>query len=323
MNGSIFSQQSRRLVIAAIAFALPGVASAENCDRECLEGFAERYMDALVAQEPARLSWGEVVRFTENNIPMRIGDGAWATVNDAQEDPLIAADPESGTVTWFGWITEHDAPAYYGMRLTVRKGTITEVETVAARKENSEDFGTPESYDPDPAFETAVPAKDRDSRERLIDIVDGYYSTLQQNDGTLFTQFADDCHRYENGFDMTHGSSGPGAIAEGCEAQMELGLYNPVTYVSHRRFPLVDPQRGIVVAFAHRDYAAHSKTFTTTDGKEREMDGLTYPWTFAVIEVFKIEAGRISNIETISTLLPYRMPSHWEETGPRLSGEER
>jgi len=37
----------------------------------------------------------------------------------------------------------------------------------------------------------------------MISIADGYFSTLQLNDGTLFTEFTDDCNRIENGLQTT------------------------------------------------------------------------------------------------------------------------
>jgi len=40
-------------------------------------------------------------------------------------------------------------------------------------------------------------------RERMIAIANGYFDTLQLNDGTLFTQFDPRCQRMENGVQTT------------------------------------------------------------------------------------------------------------------------
>jgi hypothetical protein len=49
------------------AFSLIGVPqSPECCDRSCLEGLIDRYVDALVARAPSRLPLTSTVKFTEN-----------------------------------------------------------------------------------------------------------------------------------------------------------------------------------------------------------------------------------------------------------------
>ncbi len=42
------------------------VMAAASCDRTCLEGFVDRYLDALLAHDPGRLPVTREVRFTEN-----------------------------------------------------------------------------------------------------------------------------------------------------------------------------------------------------------------------------------------------------------------
>ncbi len=69
----------------------------------------------------------------------------------------------------------------------------------------------------------------------MIALADGYFNTLQLNDGQLFTQFTPDCHRHENGVwtaNDPHPGSNPdpnlnlsayGRIS--CEAGFKLGNY--------------------------------------------------------------------------------------------------
>ncbi len=47
---------------------------------------------------------------------------------------MTAADTRTGNAAWFGTVEEHGEPAYYAMRLRIRSGMITEVETVIERK---------------------------------------------------------------------------------------------------------------------------------------------------------------------------------------------
>ena len=66
---------------AAVLAALPLPASGQTaCDRACLEGLVDRYLDALVAHDPTRLPLASNVRFTENGVRLDIGDAQWKTV---------------------------------------------------------------------------------------------------------------------------------------------------------------------------------------------------------------------------------------------------
>src|SRR5690606_32456205 len=143
-------------------------------------------------------------------------------------------------------------------------------------------------------FGQDIPPADRVSRERLVDIAAGHYSTLQQNNGTLFTQYADNCEWVENGVSRTHADDGD---PRGCRARMELGLYAPIDRVRDRRFPIVNEEKGIVIAFSTRDIDNESETWRTTDGKERKIDpAIYYPYSNGTIDIFKIRRGRIERI---------------------------
>src|SRR5579872_1218869 len=80
-------------------YAAAGVHSdytAPDCDRKCLYGFVDQYLAALVAKDPSRLPWGSTVKFTENNVELKVGDGLWGTVSGLGPEDLRAADPENG-----------------------------------------------------------------------------------------------------------------------------------------------------------------------------------------------------------------------------------
>ena len=47
---------------------------------------------------------------------------------------MTVADTRTGNAAWFGTVEEHGEPAYYAMRLRIRGGMITEVETVVKHK---------------------------------------------------------------------------------------------------------------------------------------------------------------------------------------------
>jgi hypothetical protein len=181
----------------------------ENCARECLEGIARKYMDALVQRNPSAAPLAEHVKFTENNVELRVGDGLWGTITGKgpPATELLFADPEQGQVGFFGIVDEHGVPGYIGVRLKIEDRKISEIETVINRipplppgaKPPPFATRTPQELQHFAAMSEAAPAGERVSRGRLIDIANGYFSTLQQNDGQLFTPFADDCSRLENG----------------------------------------------------------------------------------------------------------------------------
>ena len=77
----------RRLITTVIAVMSLGAAivpagaqGRASCDRTCLTGLLDRYVDALVAREPSRLPLAATVKFTENGQRLALGDGFWHTV---------------------------------------------------------------------------------------------------------------------------------------------------------------------------------------------------------------------------------------------------
>jgi hypothetical protein len=141
----------------------------------------------------------------------------------------------------------------------------------------------------------------------MADIVQGYYATLQRNDGTLFAQFAPQCRQVSNGV-MT--VDGPDKAAS-CQALFTRGVFRPIERVRDRQVRAVDEVRGIVVASAMLDRPASSVDYLTTDGKPRSVS-IKYPYSQGVVDFFKIENGRITRIEGVSAFMPYAMPSPWK-----------
>ena len=83
--------------------------SKSDCDRSCLYGFVDRYLEALLRKEPDRLPWAKHVRFTENNVALKVGDGLWGTVTGLGDYRLKFADASAGQVGLFGVVTETTA----------------------------------------------------------------------------------------------------------------------------------------------------------------------------------------------------------------------
>src|SRR5690606_9886933 len=125
------------VLAAGAAFAQqPGQDSAVyelECDRACLLGALEGYMDALRRGSPASAPVADNVVFTENNVVIPHGKGFWGTVDTVDEVGLVAADTQTQNAAWFGSGVENGEPVIYAVRVHVTNGRIDEVESVVHR----------------------------------------------------------------------------------------------------------------------------------------------------------------------------------------------
>ena len=55
-----------KLFAIAIALAATLAGQSKTCDRACLEPFVDKYLDAMVAHDPAKAPFAKGVKFTEN-----------------------------------------------------------------------------------------------------------------------------------------------------------------------------------------------------------------------------------------------------------------
>jgi hypothetical protein len=281
-----------------------------------LYALAEAYLDALEAQDPSRLPWADNVVFTENNVRLEPGDGLWNTISARRRTyDLKAADPETGQVAWFGLVEEHGHPAIMALRLCTKMLKIAEVETIVCRSMEFGPFPSIDTYlSPRPLMLADVPEAQRVPRERMIAIANGYFETLELNDGTLHTEFTDDCNRIENGLQTTnnpHIEDYPIA-AMGCAAQFRLGQYIYDDRLRGRRFPLVDEEKGLVLAGGFIDHTGKVVDVTWTDGVTKTKSVFHFPHSFALLELFKVVDGKIAGVEAVFITVPYNMPSPWE-----------
>lgn len=317
--------------IAFVCLLLPGAASAQGrCDRDCLIGVSQRYLDALAAQEPARAPFAGSVRYTENGQRLLIGDGMWNSISARGTYTLHVPDTTLGQIVTFSTMREAGTPIILAVRLRVEGGRITEVENLVARSEDGakrfEALGAPRA-----AFSRLTPPADRASRRDLVRVANMYFSGMQLNDGKGRYPFADDCDRIENGNRTTNAPVKPGAQRPDprtaarydatwtCREQFESGMLHFVSRIRDRRFVAVDEERGLVVAFAFFDHdAGKSRTFQTPLGRTM-TGGPTTPWTWHIAELFKVEKGLLHEIEAVLERVPYGMPSGWSRWEEAMS----
>jgi hypothetical protein len=158
-----------------------------------------------------------------------------------------------------------------------------------------------------------VPQAQRVSRERMIAIANGYFETLELNDGTLHTEFTDDCDRVENGLQTTNNPTIEDypIAAMGCAEQFRLGQYIYDDRLRGRRFPLVDEEKGLVLAGGFIDHTGKVVDVTWTDGVTKTKSVFHFPHSFALLELFKVVDGKIAGVEAVFITVPYNMPSPW------------
>jgi hypothetical protein len=159
------------LAIAAAALVAPTAASAAPCDEVCLLRLADQTIVALAKQEYRNLPWADPVGYSENGVRLMIGDAIWGSAVKMQGKKAFAvADAKSGNVVWFGTIYDHDAPAFGAVRIKAPEGRIAEIEFIVDRKGLAGIFGDPAAFTIDKVHARSLPAADRRSRERLIDV---------------------------------------------------------------------------------------------------------------------------------------------------------
>jgi hypothetical protein len=294
--------------------AAQAAAPSSACDRACLYGFLDQYLAAMKLKDPSRVAWAKNIKYSENNVVMKIGDGVWGTITGLGDYNLRFADPTTGQVGFYGIVQETRATSAFSLRLKVENMKISEAEILIHRSDGPGGLfpSDPKLVD-QPALNEILPAEARRPRERMISIADGYWSTIQLNDGTMFTQFADDCDRIENGLLTTHNPEllkiSPVATL-GCGQQFAMGNYRYDDRARDRRYPLVDEERGLVYSAAFLDHAGRLGKYTLTDGRVVESS-MKVPSSLCALELFKIRDGKIQRVETIFISVPYNMPSPW------------
>jgi hypothetical protein len=301
------------MTLGVIAVLSSSVQAADTCDRKCLQSFVDRYLDALVAHDPARAPFAPDARIVENGQDLGFNAGLWKTASANSTYRLYFADPAQGRVGFIGLIQEHGAPAILSLDLKVERGAIVAAETIVNRVQPNS-LSRPEGFaqPPKPILLEKLAPAERVSREEMIRIANSYFSGLDEEDSAENVPFDPDCQRRENGVE-TANSTDPkaGAMQKlGCQAQFETGFSVIVTDIRERRFPIVDEERGLVYSLGFFDHAGNVESYKRPDGAVVPVNAtFRRPFSFIIGELFKIRGGRIRQIEAVLQEVPYRMPS--------------
>jgi len=290
-----------------------------DCNRACLEGLADQYLAALVAHDPKRLPLASDVKYTEQDQAMDLGDGFWGTATAIGGYKHCFSDVVMEQVGCMVTMHEGEHMVIMGMRLRVELGRITEIETTYYRQGGGgpSDFTGLDASKPESIWFDTVPPAQRVSRQQLITTANMYFAGLENNDGKGVYPFADDCNRMENGIRTTNNPTlSPNApfnaFAMSCMDQFKSGYYAVVTRIHHRRFPIVDEERGVVWAYVIFDQNGTIHTIKLTNGQTVSMGNIfNRPSSLEVTEAFKITDGKIRRIEMVGSGLQYHLNSAW------------
>ena len=246
---------------------------------------ANEYLTALGRKTPETIPVAPNVRATYNGQECPVGQNdVWTyTVRIPERQSFV--DPENDTVVFFGVITNDvvNFPAnmtpdkfYYSkwslymLRIKAEGDLITEIEELTC--------DTPtHSYIPindvriyQPIYDMLVPEDEQLTREELVQIVDDYWSACAKELPPSAIAVHPDGFRSEQGLKATDSARFPYSLT----TEFDVSLFNWKMPRAERRYPVVDPKRGIVVAIVIMGNA----------GPEMRRGAIVW-------EVFKIDAG--------------------------------
>ena len=171
-------------VAATLLTAIPAPAAEPSCDRACLEGFMNQYLDSMVAHDPSHLPVTPTIKFTEDDVVLKLGDGLWATASARGVYKEYFDDPEEGQVAFFGTLKENGHGIALALRLKIENRRISEAESVVVRSPRTFDM-MEKAGAPDPVLLETVPESQRLPRTQLTAIANQYFEAIEQGNGKV------------------------------------------------------------------------------------------------------------------------------------------
>jgi hypothetical protein len=313
-------------VLLCAGFVSGGPAYAKSsCDENCLNTVADRYLAALLAHDPSQLPVTKNLRFTENTVAIPLGTGLWRTISKLKPYKHVIPDPEAGQVGIYATIEENGTGALLAARLKLEGDRISELETLVVRAADMGNFLNTNASEIKPGFLEVVPAAKRASRQDLTKAADLYFEGIVQATGQI-VPFSDQCRRFENGT-QTAGEFPAGtpamppmklpngktwAMPTGCKSSFDSKFTSYISRIGHRRYPVVDRSRGVVMAFAVFEHDGYLKEIDVPGvGKVPVFASALHPFSVVIAETFEVKEGRIREIEAYMTTLPYGSGTGW------------
>jgi hypothetical protein len=193
-----------------------------SMSRTQLTSLVDRFLAALVSRDSKPKGIADSVKYTENGQQLNIGDGLWGTVSEVEQNKLVLADPETGSVVYMGCIKEYNINSFLTARLKILNGEITEIEAIVMRDEYDDTrLGTLTLFGPrlkglykqescndlPGIFGQIVPANERTDAPKMLTIVQEKYGKAPEQYtlitdveyGLLLTMVIDNVSNQNNG----------------------------------------------------------------------------------------------------------------------------
>jgi hypothetical protein len=300
-------------------------ATQKECDRNCLIGIMDGYMEAIYKKDLKAVPPVTIdVRMTENTGVMTVGEGVlWRSKVEPTSFKILVADPVAGQVALQARLKIGGQNALVAVRLKVDRGKIQEIEQLFDR--NINDAAVPLLTTPAPVLTTDVPVAQRSSRDMLIRIANSYFDALEGDSGKIGA-FAKECVRHENGYQTVNNPPPGGRMMPApfipsadtpqgremlrfsmltCAEQIDSKMFAYMKHIRPRRALVVDEQKQLVATFP---LFVHDGT--RRGAKPDDPPGMLQ--NLVTMETFGIRNGLIHHVEAAPFVtLPYGLGDGW------------
>jgi hypothetical protein len=285
---------------------------AADCDRACLTTQVDAFYAALLADNTRALPQATGARVTLNGVEKPLGDIFWPGAEAViwRFDIVNIARGDTGTQVVVR--NTDGSKTMHMVRLRVRAGAITEIETIKANQGDADRlWGADALKEVSPLFTLSIRERDRDSYYDLVSTVESYWRAFQTNGTPEYrrARIAPDSQRFENGLQTT------GLVRDGVYQDTSRG-FDEGRFIGRniwdRRYAVVDEERGIVLAIVRFGLKAGAKSQSVATSNDR-----------LVAEFFAIKNGTISGIQAVLVNRRDDQPTGWptQDYGPGRARE--
>ena len=273
-------------------------ALAANCDRGCLTDAMTTFLNALEKGDSKLLPLAKNVRFTEDTVEKKLGEGLWTSKVKLGSYRQDFIDVKQGVAGAHVILEENGNPTMFVTRLKVDDNKkLSEIETMVVRSREEGLIFRPDNLnEPTDIMQYKPTVAERNSREEAIAAAKHYPDGLKIGSFVeIDAPFAEGAYRFENG--QTMAGQGCPERFKGCENIKTQKI--PKLSDIRARLAAVDEEMGIV--WYRLDFG----------GGAREGNALI------VWEAFKIWGGEIHAVEAFMEMMPKGADSGWDSIYPQ------
>ncbi|MET0292354.1 MAG: hypothetical protein ABW136_08310 [Steroidobacteraceae bacterium] len=285
------------LMLTAAGLATAATANAASaCDRTCLTGLLNQYVDAVIARDPSKLPLAAGnVKVTEDSKAIKLGEGIWKTTTTRGTFRHDYLDTRKQVAATHVHLREGNDHVLYSAVLHVKDGKIGGIETLVQKVTPGGRFSPTELGKPVRGMNDPVPNGKKQSRESMIKTALTYTEGLRI--GSFIdagTPFATETYRVENGVI----TAGDGCGREDCGMYSQNIILHPGALAS---VAAVDEEAGVVLLWMN---------FGLTGDAYGAGNALV---TF---EAFKVWGDQIHSINAFFKGLPMSTSRFWPTLDP-------